>query len=208
MIDVHVAKSVGYNVSWWEECEDSLRSDHPITVHHLPGVPGDIRKMRLMGFECGTSEFVSFVDPDDVVLPDAFNQLATALTNNPHVCGAYSLSMRVDDVGGEQGLVHPYRKYSPHYLTKHPLEIHQLVVMRRECVLSVMHEHYDIIPQTGLTELVLYALMALKAPWIAVNHVGYKWRLHSTGSHKSPYDWDEQRKLMKSLCNQLIEQNK
>lgn len=208
MIDVHVAKSDGYNLTWWKECEESLFSSHSISVHQLPGVPGDIRRMRLMGFEQGVSEFVSFVDPDDIVLPDAFEQLTAHLTSNPTVCGAYSLSMRINDQGVEQGLIHPYRKYTPSYLTNHPLEIHQLVVMRREHVLNTMYRHYDIIPRVGLTELVLYALMALEAPWVAVNHVGYKWRIHDAGSHKSPCNWDEQRTLMKSLCNQLQEQNK
>lgn len=134
MIDVHVARDLNDDLSWWEECETSLGFSQLINVHQISSVRGDIRNMRLVGFNQGMCEYVSFVDPDDVVLPDAFESLLAALIDNPRACGAYGLSMRIDDQGKERGLIHPYRKYSSSYLKNHPLEIHQLVVIDRKSV--------------------------------------------------------------------------
>lgn len=205
MVDVHVAHLPGEHQGWWNTCETSL-AQHNVCIHHIDGIIGDIRQTRYNGFLCGDAEYVSFVDPDDVVLPESFAVLEAALDNSPLACGAYSLSEMMTERGEVKELIHPYRKYTPSYLNHHMLEIHQLVVMRRSHVLQIMKEHYDTIPPMGYTEIVLYALMAEQADWVAVNHVGYQWRMQSKGAHhlNPPTQQQRQSELLRSLHRRIL----
>ena len=186
MIDVHIAHMPEYRQDWWEECQLSLQ-DHPITIHHIDGIPGDVRQMRLNGYNMGTHDYVSFVDPDDIVMPGAFEVLLEVLTSNPDVDGVYSLSDRITDTGRSVGLIHPYREYDRSYLSKHIAEIHQLTVMRRDAIVNIIRDNFNDIPPIGYTEITTFAMFAMKYQWKAVDHVGYKWRVHANGAHNQPY---------------------
>lgn len=187
MIDVHIIHMPGERHDWWEECERSLEN-HPITIHHINGVVGDVRQARLNGYRLGNHEYVSYVDPDDVVLPGAFESMLQELSKRPDVCGAYSLSNRMDHSGKHLGLIHPYREFSRDYLSRCVTEIHQLAVMRREPIIQTIQDNFDLIHPIGYTEITYFALFAQKYDWLAVDHVGYNWRVHSSGAHMQPHE--------------------
>lgn len=182
MIDVHILHLPNERADWWQECEASL-SDHPITIHHVDGVVGDIRQARLSGYQLGHHEYVSYVDPDDIVMPGAFQALLDTLSSNPHVDGAYSLSDRIDHNGKSLGLIHPFREYTQDYLRRNILEIHQLTCMRRSSIINTIQDNYHLIPPMGYAEVTYCALFAQKYLWKAVDHVGYAWRMHNGGAH-------------------------
>lgn len=88
MLDVHVAVSAGTRPDWVRQCLDSVdvaaaRAGYPVAVHIVDGVPGHIGKARTAGFSAGSAPWVTYVDDDDYVLPDAFSVLADAMAHNP-----------------------------------------------------------------------------------------------------------------------------
>ena len=186
LVDVHMITIPNQNQQWKQQCLDSLVG-HPVVLHEVDGVFGDIRESRRRGFMQGTSPYVSFVDPDDFVGADAFRRCIVELNKYPNICGAYTLSnqITVDDDGNDirTELLHPFRQW-PLPQRGWLLEIHQLVVMRRECVQYVYDHFYDEIPKMHHTEVWMYWNMAMRAPWRAVDLVGYNWRVHGAGAHK------------------------
>lgn len=82
------------------------------------------------------------------------------------------------------GQIHPYR---PWKRSRSPmlLEIHQLTVMRRDLLIPTINEHYQRIPKMLPTELWMYWALAQKAPWLALNFIGYNWRDNPYGVHHS-----------------------
>lgn len=126
----------------------------------------------------GSHEYVSYVDPDDRLLPGAFAAIYAVLRESPTTAAAYSMSHRLNEAGDVVGLMHPFREYKRDYLRRHVGEIHQLAVMKRGDILRVMSENWVDIPPSGYTDITYFALLAREFDWIAVNHVGYEWRVH------------------------------
>lgn len=204
MIDVHIAHLPGERKDWWEECERSL-DGQPVTIYHTDGVIGDVRQARFNGYNLGSQEYVSYVDPDDRVLPGAFATLLSTLQADPSIAGAYSMSNRLNEAGEVVGLMHPFREYRRDYLQHHTGEIHQLAVVRRDIILRVMTENWDNIPPGGYAEIVYHAMVAREYDWKAVNHVGYEWRVHNNGAHLLDLmDRSKSIQQLKSISDEII----
>lgn len=193
-VDVHVLHMPYEKPSWREKCLNQLAAE-PVNVHHLDGIAGDIRAARNAAFRVGTAEYVSFVDLDDEITPGIFQHCIDILDQNPDVCGVYTMSHIIDENDNVVGFTHAFRPFLQESRCDF-LEIHQLVVMRREKVIQMLDSHYDEIPLCVGAEVHMYWLMARNDPWIATKRLGYKWRVHSGGAHleKSPLvDADQRR---------------
>lgn len=185
-VDVHILHMPNENPVWWEICKNSLANE-PVNIYNVMGTYGDLRDSRTRGFNEGTAEYVSFVDPDDSIIPGVFEKCIAALDANPGICGVYTLSNIIKWVNGKDVItsqIHPYR---PWKRARSPmlLEIHQLVVMRRELLIPTINEHYLNIPKMLPTELWMYWALAQRAPWLALDLVGYNWRDNPYGVHHS-----------------------
>jgi rRNA maturation protein Nop10 len=184
LIDVHILHMPTENQEWWKLCEESL-VDHPINIYHCEGVPGNPGEARVLAYKNGNAPYVSFVDPDDIVMPGAFQKCLDGIEQNPDVCGVYTLSEEIDKDGKQVlKVLHPYRPWSLFHMRMNIVEIHQIAVMRREDVEIYHTEIYPSLPNTGTYHnTMMYLQMATKKPWMAIDHVGYKWRNHSAGVH-------------------------
>ena len=180
-VDVHVLHMPAENKIWADICNESLANE-PINIHHLPGIYGQLREARYRGFNQGTAEYVSFVDPDDYVEPGIFQQCIDVLDANPTICGVYTLSSILHE-NGTVTIHHPYREYGA-FVEPRPLEIHQLTVMRRDSVMRAYSTNFDQIPQLTGDMQWIYWTMAAKAPWIAIPTIGYNWRSHQYNNNK------------------------
>jgi hypothetical protein len=88
MIDVHVLTLPADNPEWLEQC---IRSIHDaaatapflVRLRVLPGEQGHIGRARAAGYAIGDQPYVTFVDSDDYLVPDAFSLLARALQDKP-----------------------------------------------------------------------------------------------------------------------------
>lgn len=84
MIDVHVLIHPTTPVEWVRLCLSSVRlaarnAGFPVDVHELPAVIGHIGMGRAAGYALGKQPYVSCVDDDDYLLPNAFAQMGVAL---------------------------------------------------------------------------------------------------------------------------------
>ncbi len=180
LVDVHMLHMPSTNPVWLQLCLESLR-DEPIQLHRLEGVEGHIGRGRAKGFMQGNSPYVSYVDPDDLVVPGAFELCVKTLEQHPEACGAYSDEMLIDESGKPLGLGmwsgiswNPLLQLEPRYL-------HNGAVMRRSFVEKYLLE---LKRWPNMAEFVLKGLLAGCGPWIHVNQVGYKWRVSAHGAHR------------------------
>ncbi len=180
-VDTHVLLLPSTRQDWWEQCRVSLENE-PIHLHVTDGVEGHIGQARAKGFSLGESPYISCVDHDDIVVPGAFQACIDALEANPNACGAYTDEMVIDEAGKEikpgiwQGTPwNPLLQLEPKY-------IHHIYVMRREAVTPHLSELAERWPR--LAEFVLKGLICEYGPWIHVDRIGYKWRLHNENGHR------------------------
>lgn len=183
-VDTHVLLLPETNQQWWEECQATLK-DEPINLHLVDGIPGHIGKARAKGFQQGDSPYISFVDPDDLLIPGAFQACIDVLESNPQACGAFTDEILIDEKGETLGSgIWTRRPWNP-LLMLEPKYMHHITVMRREFVLRHLEEITTKWP--NLAEFVLKGLLTQYGPWINAGKIGYKWRVGNPdgATHKS-----------------------
>ncbi len=179
-VDVHVLLVPTTNKKWWQQCRDSLK-DEPVNLHVVNGIVGHIGQGRARGVARGSAPYVSRVDPDDLVVPGAFEACINALDQNPRACGAYTDEFIIDQHGQilKPGIWsgiewNPLLQLEPKYL-------HNIYVMRR-CF--VERHLLELGRWPNMAEFVLKGLLTNHGPWIHVNRFGYKWRMTNNPAHK------------------------
>lgn len=165
MIDVHVLHLPDERADWRAACDASLIG-HPIVVHHLDGIRGDYFAARRRGFAAGNHSLVSYVDPDDTVEPNAFAFCASALDANPNALAVYTECLCIRE-NNSRVTARPFSFPRPH----------QLIVARRSFVESVIDK---VASDVDLWHVARKTGHVLKIPY-----VGYVWRDHSGGHHRS-----------------------
>lgn len=183
LIDVHILHLPNEDKKWAELCNKSLEN-HPINIFHCDGIQDNITKARYQAFQKGSAPYVSFVDPDDIVMPGAFQKCLDVIEQYPEVCGVYTLSELIDKDGKVLKIIHPFREWSLEVMEKgKPTEIHQLVVMRREDVMNIYETRYDELPIIRFEMIRLYEFLGKIKPWKAIDFIGYQWRQHRNCTH-------------------------
>lgn len=167
MIDVHILTMPNDNQDWFAQCLASLKEE-PICVHQVPGKLEDIGNARADAFKLGNSEYVSFVDPDDYVLPGGFEQCYQQLEAHPEADAAYTFEYTAGIAG----------KYAVH---QQPHEwAHHLVVFRR----SAIEEHEALLrswmwpAKQSEIQLVVGELKKQPNKVIEIPEPYYVWRRH------------------------------
>lgn len=79
-LDVHVLVSKDTKTEWVDQCLDSINvainhCDFQINLYVIEGIPGHIGKGREIGYLKGNSKYVTCVDDDDFILPNAFKEI-------------------------------------------------------------------------------------------------------------------------------------
>jgi hypothetical protein len=182
--------------------------DPHIVVHHLNGIVDGILKARTIGFNSGTEPYVSFVDPDDEVNLSAFKQCIDVLDANPHLGGVYTNSTIIHfrDHVPDKVKYRDDHEWSLDWM-KTSTPVHQLMVGRREIVTQAINN----IPaelgvgRTALAEQLIYAHMAVLAPFQFINIQGYTWYCRRGAAHsRSRYDEKER---TRAYIARLIDEN-
>lgn len=163
--------------------------DHPITRHILQGVEGDVLAGRVSGYACGNNPYVSFVDPDDRVLPDAFQTCLDYLQQNENVGGVYTNSM-VEYDNGLTAVHYRHTEWSYEFHLETGAPVHQLVVMRRDVLEQAIEATLtlDRIDEMKMfPDQLIFAQIAAIMPWHFLHaDIGYVWKKRQTGTHKLP----------------------
>jgi hypothetical protein len=87
-VDIHALVLPQTNQDWVKQMQESVevamaRSPFPVHFHQLPGKLGHLGQVRAEGYALGNSPYVTFVDDDDFLLPEAFELVAEALEKRP-----------------------------------------------------------------------------------------------------------------------------
>lgn len=202
LVDVHILHLPNENQDWWKLCEESLRG-HPINVHNLEGIVGDFRAARRRGYEQGSAPYVTYVDPDDIVLPGAYQACISVLEADPSLGGAHTNSQKIDKDGNViEEMIIPDRPWDIDKMIRCPMPVHQVAVVRR----SVMEQAFELVevPQKNTcVDYILYASVAAIAPWYYIPIHGYQWRIHDDGYHHTidRKKVSEARKLIRKLLS-------
>jgi glycosyltransferase involved in cell wall biosynthesis len=88
MLDVHIAMVQSTPPEWLQQCVGSVleaarRSPFRVNVHLVQGVPGRIGDARAVGYAQGSEPYVTYVDDDDYILPEAFEKMDSAIRRYP-----------------------------------------------------------------------------------------------------------------------------
>lgn len=183
-IDVHIIRPVTWNTiceqHWFDECMDSLTSE-PVNVYITTPVVGDIRAARYTGYSMGQARYVSFVDPDDKIVPGTYEKLLH-LVNAPGICGAYS-NYQILTPNGEVTRHAMNNQWSIDRMINDPRLIHQVVLTPRKITMNVYEQFYTDIHPAGYELFCVAVLLAKYGNWANCNDVGYTWRIHDAGHH-------------------------
>ena len=170
MIDVHILNMPNDRQDWAKQCETSLAQE-PVIVHNLDGVIGNVGAGRALGFAQGNLPFVSYVDPDDYVLPGGFAACAKILTDHPQISCVGTREYRIG-VNGE----------IPAYNRSHSGP-HHLLVFRRDAILPEL-DRLSTLPHAPEPWLMarLKQRFGHCALWL-IDEPYYVWRVHDQGWH-------------------------
>lgn len=152
MIDVHVLTFSGTRPDWLDQCVASIEAEG-LNVFVVPGVEGNIGAGREQAYRLGTSEFVSYVDSDDYLLPGVGGACLSGLEAHRNVV---TLERRL------HGTV----------LTPIPEPQHHLAVYRRADVLP----HLAAMPAHPIY---CDAFLMHRLKPTQLDTVGYVWRIHA-----------------------------
>lgn len=120
MLDVLITISDDTPPAWVNQCRRSVTeaaalAGYPVSVIEVPGVPGHIGQAMANGFARSAAPYVTWVDDDDWLLPNAFASLALHLTARPTALFARELQQF------DNGQIVPFRRR--HHLSAYRRDI-------------------------------------------------------------------------------------
>lgn len=138
MLDVHVLTLPGLPAEWVAHRRESLAeaaelAGVQVTVREVPGIQGHLGKSRLRAYSGAVAEYVTHVDHDDYVKPEAFAVLADAMRR-----GADCITT------GETLLMEDGRTRDV------PQSRHHLAVFRRDRILDLGFDAFEFYPDQYL----------------------------------------------------------
>ncbi|QDJ96484.1 hypothetical protein Xoosp13_298 [Xanthomonas phage Xoo-sp13] len=179
MIDVHILLMGDERSDLLEQCLNSLKYE-PITLHKCDGVPGDIRTARANAISQGTNDYVGWVDPDDFIIPGAYQLLLDNIGDKKFAwCNEEVWHMTPD-----------LSAVTATHIRKRP---HHMHIIHRSLI------NYNLIRNEVPRRTPDRWVEMLTKQGVHVNSVGYVWREYSTSASRilfAPDDeqWHEQRR--------------
>lgn len=183
-IDVHIIvppkwKNDGER-KWFDQCIESLETE-PVNIHLVDRVQDDTRRARFTGYQQGSAPYVSFVDPDDYVMPGAFSSAMDAWAAKPDAVGVYTnYWIRREDRIIQR---HLHNQWSRKRMVDDLRLIHQLVITPRDTTLAVYENHFDDIPPVWFELCSFAVFLAQSGDWINDPNRAYVWRKHDMCDH-------------------------
>jgi len=147
-----------------------------VNIFLTPGVDRHIGLGRMQGFSLGTSDYVTFIDDDDDIEPNIFQDCIDLLDGDDSIDAVVTDERHVID--GK--IKKPLRKWLPVDGQQYDIEtaryIHHLVVFRR----SSIQPYLDMLQNwPDLCEFTMCGKMILDGKkFIHLDKVGYYWYLH------------------------------
>lgn len=173
MIDVHILKTKKDSDDLFEMCLKSLENE-PINIFIENGIIGDLGKARDLAFSKGSSEYVSYVDPDDLVVPGIFEKCLDLMTDD--CAGVYSNETLIDIDGKiiREGCQHN-QIWTYEKMKNDPRFVHGITILKRKLVEKYKSNIHGFVMHSDSLLKILVSENG-KNPFIHLNEVGYYWR--------------------------------
>ncbi len=185
MVDIHVLVMGDTNPDWFAECIESLISEN-VTIHLTDGYAGDLGNGRADGYDQGDGEYVSYVDPDDLILPGAVDDCVELLNANPTAAAAYTLSDTINSAGDTVKGIPSLAMYrAVNKTSRYPAwtRAHPLIVYRRSVMEKILPEIRE---QEHLwADRWTIAFARRHGEFLCTETVGYCWRRHADQTHRT-----------------------
>lgn len=177
MIDVHILTRPTDNKIWFDECLKSLENEN-INLFIEPGIEGNVGLARYNAFKKGNSEFVSYVDPDDMIVPGIFSKMLEKMTDE--CCGVFTNEITIHERNNK--IIKKYRKLDKwkRFSLRESVYPHHICLMKRNLIEKYSYEFLD---WKYRSEYIIKNVMTLDFPWIQMDDFGYEWRIHSNCTH-------------------------
>lgn len=178
-IDVHVLASK--DDKGLALCLASLNAE-PVNVHVCDPIAGDIALARKRAYSKGMAPFVSYVDPDDTVIPGIYSALLQACDGQ---IGAFGLSRAACNIPGVN-LAQPLypKEWSFEWgATALGRTVAPAFILRREVMQQVLERHFDLLPRIWGQDRCIAVLASIYGDWKLVPQLGYTWNF--TGANVS-----------------------
>lgn len=163
MIDVHILTLPTAKQSWVRQAvrsttEAARLAGFPVEIHVLEGIAGNLGLARKKGYSLGDYEWKTFVDDDDVVLPNAFHSLRKYLDSD--VDAIFPL-----ECVEQNNQLHGYTQSR-----------HHLPLYKRDFLDTIKWEEWPCLIDVAVKE------EALRRDYLDVEEIVYIHRLYSTSS--------------------------
>jgi len=182
MIDVHVIQT---GRKYAKECLDSLH-DEPINLFLSKFIEGRIGLARVKAIMEGNSEFVSFVDDDDILVPGTFGIALEVLKKG---YSAYYTNHFVMDSEKKVYGKWFHKPAKPIGFSQN-IQMHHVVVYRR----SIIERVFDSTALARTSERTLFNLASIYHGVVyGDDRMGLYWRVHDDSAHnvkwENPKEW-------------------
>jgi len=170
MIDVHILTMPN------EDSTDVVNSmkGQPVNIMPFPGIDGEMFKARAIAYRSATSEFVSCVDPDDLVLPEAYSKITEYLEANPDCDAVYTNSY-----GKRDRPMFRFKELNMDAVKRsNQVYIHQVYVVRTALMLKVLDiiEKENYLPAHYFSDQLILTLIASMTKFHFMHELfGYKY---------------------------------
>jgi hypothetical protein len=157
-----------------------------VNVYHMPGIVGNVLQARINAFRVGTAPYVSYMDPDDKVVPEAFGECLNTLEANPKLAGVYTNSEVIKE-NGRSTLLYQKHNWSKEWHLSRSVPVHPLLVMRRSILMPILNQIEKITwthKFRSLSDQIICAHVASVSDFQYINTVGYIWYKFESGNHK------------------------
>lgn len=110
----------------------------PVDTYLQKGIEGNTNKARCTGFDEIKNDWISFIDPDDIVAPNAYQKIEQAIRDNPKASLIFTDESYIDKNGRRIGNGICFGEdVTSELIRTHPRPAHHLVAWRRDVIKEV-----------------------------------------------------------------------
>lgn len=181
-LDIHVLVMPGEPTS---ELVNSIQPLDYVTTHIVDGVKDHLGKGRSAGFALGNSPFVTYADPDDIILTEHIEEMILFLENNPNVSGVCPMEFCQAADGTRK--VRKDRRFPKHKTELSPAQCvrvpHHLTIYRRTDIEKYLG---DLKEWCNWSDFALLAKMSLDGhKFVFFERLCYVWSVRPDGAHRT-----------------------
>jgi glycosyltransferase involved in cell wall biosynthesis len=193
-IDVHIIYQPSYSLDLFNECVASITED--VNVHVIYDVDGkSVIDNRIAGFSTGNSEWVSYIDYDDIIFENSFAKLLDFANANGHDA---VFGNSIVERAGDKDIM--FVKPKPKAMLMYGYTgVHQLYLVKRDIVEKSLQLAKNAVENPAIFDYALTCAIAMHTDWHFLNELTYRWRIRENSLHKAMSPVETMQARLKAL---------